>query len=953
MTVTFNTSALLSWYQAKADVPAGGSSSTTSSASTSKTKAPTPPWSTTPTAAQTNAKVQAALSGQSIINPSASKTTTSSSGASTTSTNPNYNSLFTLYQGLSTLSDLATQAAVPNQSSFQLSQLQTAFSGGLAEVQNYLTSSPFTGFDVTSGTDTAQQQSTAAVPTASDVYTTGTIYSGDQNTPIPALAGNISFSATVTTQYNAPKTINFNLDDMGSTPRTIGNVVNYLNAQLKAAGVATSFSVVNTPGAPQTVSIGGGKTVTLPAGPDQFSLKLNGNSIETVSFSAPTQTPAVYVTQTAGLAPTTTTSTTSSSKTSTSSTSSTSSNSTSPPGTTDATQQLIKFDPSSSTPTVFTDALGNEVTNVTATAAGADGSVYVLGDINGPTTAGEISSSQKIPGAQDVALLKYDSAGNLISTSVLGAASSASGLSLAVSADGSQVAVAGTVTGALAGTTTPANSTEPSSFVSVFDSSGDPVWTARQNAAAGDQVNSVAFGADGSVYVGGTTQSSLTNAPITGQTAAYLTGYSSTGAQTFTTQLGTAGFNTINGVAVDGSTIVTAGVQNGDAVVNSFTIPSSGTPTLTATQNLGALDGGSVAGVSVNADGSVVVAGSTHNGALNAGTVTTPYASGEEAFVAQLSSSLTPSASDTLTYYKGAGDTSASAVTTSGGQVYITGQVTATPTGGEITAYDGYVAQIDPTTGAVAWSNTINSANNESAPTGIAVDPTGSSVLDLLGLPSGTIDNTPNPSVVANSSVAAGDKFTVTAFGAAQTITVTASDTLKTLAAKIQQASGYQATATVVTTSTGQEIQIKPNNPSAKVTIGDGPAGEDALPGLGLTAGVITDTTTIASKTSTVKTSYGLNLPTTLNLNSSTNIAQANAALKAATGTVASIYLNLTTPPASKTGTTNSSNGAVPAYLKAEISNYQAGLSRLTGSSSTGSSTSSSSSGSILSLFGG
>lgn len=932
MTIGINTSALISYYQAKAGIPA---SSTSSSGTTSSSTAPAPPWNTSPTPAQTSAQVQAALSGGSIIKPQTSQL----SGGG----NANYNNLFALYQGLTTLQNLATQAAAPGQSTGQIDQLQSAFSRGLSQVQSFLATNPFNGFKVVQGKDTTQQQAGLGVASETDNYTTGTIYSGAPNTAVPALQGDLSFTATVTGLYGAPKTVNFNLDDLGTTTRSVGNVANYLNAQLKAAGVASTFSVVHTPGAPQTISLASGQKVTLPAGPDQYALKLNGNSLETVAFSAPTQTPAIYVAQTAGVAAAKSTASTTSAATSTTSTGS-STNSTSST-TSGPVQQLLKLDPSASNPRVFTDALGKTVTNVTATATSPDGSVYVLGDINGPTSAGETSASQTIIGSQDVALFKYDSAGNLLTTSVLGAASSASGLALAVSADGSQVAVAGTVTGALSGTTAPADPTVPSSFVSVYDSKGDPVWTARQNASAGDQVNSVAFGANGAVYVGGTTQSTLNGAPLTGQTSAYLTGYTSKGVRQFTSQFGATGQNKVTGVAVDGASIVTAGVENGDAVVRSFAIPASGAPTLTATRDLGAVQGGSVAGVAVNADGSVVVAGSTHNGALDAGTVTTAYTSGQEAFIARLSADLTPSASDTLTYYKGAGDTTASALTIAGGQVYLAGQVSVAPSTGQTTAYDGYVAQIDPASGAVNWSNLITSGNNESAPVGIAVDPTGSSVLDALGLPTGTINKVPNQTLVADGAVAAGDQFTVTAFGVARTVTITAADTLDTLATKIQQASSYQATTTVVTTNGVRQLQIKPSNSQSLITLGDGPTGQDALPGLGLTAGLIAATTTIQSKTSTVKTSYGLSLPSTLNLNSTASIAAAKTALTSASGTIAGIYLDLTTPPKSKTSGNTSLTGTVPAYLQAEIANYQAGLDRLTGGSTSAST-------SLASLFG-
>ena len=921
MSIGIDSNALLSYYQLKAGIGAGASAS--GSGPPAK-PAPSPPWYLTPTAAQVSALVTAALNGAPIINLNATKIDVA--GAS-----PNYKNLFALYQGLSTLKDLAAQAAKPGQSTGQVALLQKAFTNGLAQIQNYLGTSPFSGFTVAQGSDSAQQ-STNGVLAETDVYSTGTVYAGDQSTPVAALAGNISFSATVTKTTGAKVTVNFNLNDLGSTPRTLGNVVNYLNSQLKAAGIATQFSVVQTPAAPQTVSLGGGKTFTLPAGPNQFSLKLNGNTFESLAFSAPSQTPAVYVAQTAGI---NTPPATTGAPGSTASTAGTG-----------ATQQLLKLDPGASTPRTFTDALGKQVTNVTATATAADGSVYVLGDINGATSAGETSASQNIAGTQDVALLKYDSAGNLLTTNILGAANSASGLALAVSQDGTRVAVAGTVTGALSGTTTPTDPSVPSSFVSVYDNLGNPVFTDRQNAAAGDTANSVAFGANGAVYVGGSTSST-----VAGQSAAYLTGYSSSGVQTFTTQFGSAGQNSVTGVAVDGSSIITAGVENGDAVVHSFTIPTSGTPTLAATRDLGALQGGSVAGVSINTDGSVVVAGSTHNGSLSGGTVTTPYSSGEEAFIAKLSAGLTPQASDALTYYKGSGDTTASAVTIAAGQVYIAGQISVPPTVGQTSAYDGYVAQIDPNTGTVNWSNLISGPDNESAPHSIAVDPKGSSVLDLLGLPTGTINYTPNPNLTANSAVVPGEQFTVAANGVTRSVTIAANDTLLTLATKIGQASSYQAIAKVVTIGGVQELQIAPVNAGASVTLGSGPVGQDALAALGLTSGVITTATTaVKSKTNTLLSSYGLNLPTTLNLDSAANITAAEAALTSATGTVARIYLNLTTPPKARTaGANTSANGPVPKYLTAEIASYQNALARLGGGSSSGSSSSGLS---IINLFG-
>jgi hypothetical protein len=192
MTISIDSSLLLSYYDLKAGVPASSSSGSGSSSTTSST-APSTPWSKTPTTAQTNSLVQSVINGQSFINPNAAKL----SVAAGTPNYNNYKNLFALYQGLTTLQDLATQANTSGISSYQLGQLQTAFSSGMTQLQSYLNTSPFTGFNVAEGTVGATSQSSSGVPTESDTYNTGLTWAGDPNTPIPALSGNVQFSLSV------------------------------------------------------------------------------------------------------------------------------------------------------------------------------------------------------------------------------------------------------------------------------------------------------------------------------------------------------------------------------------------------------------------------------------------------------------------------------------------------------------------------------------------------------------------------------------------------------------------------------------------------------------------------------------------------------------------------------------------------------------------------------------
>jgi hypothetical protein len=283
-------------------------------------------------------------------------------------------------------------------------------------------------------------------------------------------------------------------------------------------------------------------------------------------------------------------------------------------------------------------------------------------------------------------------------------------------------------------------------------------------------------------------------------------------------------------------------------------------------------------------------------------------------------------------------------MTVANGQVYITGKIAATPTpgSGDLTAFDGYAAQIDPTTGAVTWSNTFTGTDHQAAPDSIAVDATGASSLDALGLPTGTIAFIPSQNIMANSSLQVGESFLVKSnFNALpQKVTIAANDTLLTLAQKITQASGYGASVQVVTGTGGvQQLKITPSSAASQITLEAGPPGQNALPALGLSEGLVTTNATAKAKsastaggaiaTTSLKANYALGLESSLSLSSPGGISNALAQLGGAITTVKQIYTDMTTKPSAQTA---GYQGAVPAYLTAEIANYQAALARLTSS---------------------
>ena len=917
---------------------------------------PTPPWLTASTStssssssttipAQTNALMQSLLAGNKLINPS----TAQLSGAGTDpNAAANYRNLFALYQGLTSLQSIAKAATSQNLTASQTQQLQQAFQAGMQQVQTYVGSQPFNGFQVYQTAPVASATTSTAIAATDQTYVTQPLYEGAPNGIVPGFQGDVQFSLTATRASGSQVTVNFDLSQMGDQPRTFGNVLNYMNGQMAAAGLATRFGESFTAGASKTETIGS-KTVTLPPSPNQYSLKILGSTAESLTFQAPTTNPAVYVGQSSGI------------------TAATAATGTTP----DAVQQLVKFDasstPADSTETngqVFNQPLGASVSKVVATATASDGSVYTLADVTGSI------NGQAIQGSQDVALIKYDSAGNVIFTQTLGADTSASGYGLAVSADGSQVAVVGSTSDNLNPTTTSTSSTSafvsaatppPQGFVTVYDSSGNEEWTQQTQSIGGSgtgvQPSSVAFGANGMVYVAGQVDGSIPGGGgSSGGIDAYVQAFHATSVPlhdgtgdsqwvvtpTAAAQYGSASQDHATGVAVSGSSIYVSSMENGSAVVRQFTASgTSGTGlTQSASLNLGSLQGGNVAGVAVNSDGSVIVAGSTHNGALNGGTVTQAYSSGEEAFIANLSANLQPGS---LTYLGGSGDQTASAVTVSNGQVYVAGQISTTPvTGmGETSAWNGYVAAVDPTTGQVTWTQQYTGTEHEVAPTSIAVAQTGSSVLDQLGLP-GSIDTTPSQELVTDTSLRPGDQFFIqTGSSTPVAVTISANDTYQTLSQKIAKASNYALTVTVVPGTSGNTLKLAPAFGDTQVSILPGAAGRNALSALGLSQGTLTKAASTESSPSpsstsgpptqqnSLKNGYSLNLSSLMNLTSPAKATAAGAALSLAISTVKSIYSDMTTEPAVGNG---SSSGAVPTYLTNEIANYQAALARLTGS---------------------
>ena len=942
MTIGFDTSLLTAWYASKAGITSS-SGSNGSSAAPPTQYAPTAPWNpgqqtTADVPALQTAAVQSAMTGGKLIDENAAKLDLAGSS-------DDYKKLFALYQGLGTLSAVADQMKNKGLTTADTDQIKKVFASGLAEIQSYTDSLQLSQARITRGQVTDSAKTTAAVPATTLTgydYTTPPLVSGDITAPVAALQGDVKFNMSIK-RAGTTHAIAIDLSQMGATPRTLGNVVTYINTQLAASGVATRVATLRIPGGDRTVTVGG-KPVTVGTNPDQWALKVKVDSGDTVTLSPVTTAPSVYVAQTVGNPnpdkdPTTNDGVTNSQLLKIQSDTSVVGAPVTPPG------QATQVDGQ-----VWSQNMEASVGTVHATQVAPDGSVYVLADVTGKV------AGQTLQGPQDVALMKYDSAGKLMYTRTLGAAGTASGLALSVSSDG-KVAVAGKLTGTLTGSTDGAlNSGSNSSFadntdsfVTLYDAQGNETWTQRRGARLNDEADNVAFGADGTVYVAGRSQSQMPGGSAIGGWDSYLEGFKADAAgnvkTVFTQTVGSTGSDKPGGLVVDGTSLVMADNEDGHAVLRRYDV-SGAAPTLTATRDLGDLQGGAIAGLALNG-GQVVVAGSTANSALAAGTITSAASGGTDAFVAQVASNLTPTGGDSLAYYGTSGNDSVSGLAVAAGKVYISGQAGGLLPGATTNGTkNSFVAQIDVGTGTVGWSREFTGKDGFAVPTALAVDAGGASALDRLGLPTGTLGGDTSEQLSAVTSVRAGDQFQVRNGdnGAKTTVTIDPGETLETLSAKVTRAFGFQASVTVTTTLDGtRALTIKPINDRDTLELFGGPAGKDALSQLGLPEGIVRNTT--VDKNGAVVPSdgkgqiYGLGLDDGLNLDTASAMSHVASQLANAQGTIRQAYKDLlaaATPDSVKQAqkaAQAAASGTVPAYLTAQIANYQAGLDKLLGNS--------------------
>lgn len=791
--------------------------------------------------------------------------------------------LFALYKGLQALKDLANEAGKKETLAGQRAGLANRFLAGLAEIKSFVSTKGFDDMTLLFGDKAQSVQTGLAIGRAKYQYQGTSVLQGASDKVPDGITGTETFTVNVV-KTTGTVAVAMDLSQI-SGAKTLDSIIAYMNTQMEAAGVTSRF-------ARQTID-GINKT-----SPKQFGITVNGTLTETLRFTSAAATPSVYIAGTIESGD-------------------------------KARGHLLKLgnlaDPTPKTEAAAKVEPRRGTTDARASAVDGQGNVFVVGAASGDLGQGIVQ------GDQDVYLRKYDSQGQLIWSRLLGSSDTADAYALSVDSAGNAV-VAGRVRDKLTPTATGGGGAD--SFVTKYDTAGKEVFTRQVGSLFADQVNAVAIGADGSIYIAGQTAGTIGAGTVSaGGVDAYLQKLSATGALQFTRQFGTAGEDRIAALAVNASgELVTASVENGAAKIQKFS-SADGTSAAIWSQELGAIGEGSIGGLTVSG-AQVFVSGTTDNANLTAGgaaSIARAYGGAGDGFVFKLTDGGASASANFVSYIGTDAADSAGQVVTDGTSIYVAGT-----TRGELPGQsragtntnNAFAAKLDAN-GALAWSHQYAGVTKTAAARGIAIDPQGSSVLDLLGLPSEIrYDQTRN--VTPNSSVRPGDYFTLKVNDfASRKIEIRADDTLRSLALRINTAMGFKGEAKVVYRPAGDGIEIKVKD-DATVTLSPGSKGFDALEGLGLTPGAIYGKDVKAPIKADGKPDlkalnvFGMGLDDKVAINTETGARRAHSAINGAMEAVKKAFQRLVDGPPKDEDV--KPLGPVDANVSAALARYQSGL---------------------------
>ena len=788
------------------------------------------------------------------------------------------NRLFALYKALNRLDSIARMANREETTNGRRPGLNGDFQNGLKQIVDFVKKAEFNNLTVLPNAKASTTQSAVAIAYPKLNYTSGPVVEDDEVfSAVPNVTAADSFTISVT-KAGVTTDVDIDLANVSGT-LTLDNINAYVNQQLEAGGFGTRFARVQTGG-------------SIVEGTATWGTEIRMAPSEVINLSSAQSSPAVYVAGSTGKGA-------------------------------DLQGRVIKLGDLDG---AITSEFAANITPTDGTAAAkasaidANGNVYVVGNSSGSF------GSELNQGSEDAFLTKYDSAGNVQWTKLLGSANKASAYAVAVDPASGGVVVAGSVTGDLKPTAIGGGT---DSFVAKFDTDGNQTWLRQVAPASNDSANALTIDDSGNIYFGG----QVTGVIASGQTNAggsdaYLTKLDAQGTLLYNRQFGGAGDDAARHMAIaDDGNVVVASVQNGHAILTKYD-SADGTSAALWQLDLGDLQGGSIGGLTISG-GQIYVSGTSTNASLDAaGAAGIAQASsgGNDAFVFAAVDGGSSVTADFVSYVGTAASEQGGGVAVANGKIYLTGTTIGTFPGQAVNgagAHNQFVAQLDAD-GTVDWTRQYGGVAGESQGVSIVADETGSSVLGALKLPRGTLHSNQSNRIESQTTARAGDYFTLKIEGKTATreakITIAKGETLRSLAVKINAALLFDGKATALPIKGGQGLKIAVND-GAQIQLIAGPKDFDALAGLGLKPQTLVHDA--KDKNDSSSNTIGLGIDGKLDLLSKSTAAHADVVMQAAMALIKQAYGKLNTPP----GQTQAVQpGAGSAYQQSRLANYQSAL---------------------------
>lgn len=895
---------------------------------------------------------------------------------------PDRQTAFTIFQALTRLQVIAEFAGQESTTDATRARLNQRFEEGLNEVRSFLNSADTNLLTFFTGSRESDAEATARIDEAPRDLS-GAFQFDTRDQAIAGLTGTEQFSLSIAKPTGTPDVINIDLSGVTGT-LSLDNIVSYINSQIEDTvlldgGGVPVLDADNNPIPANSTRL---KVNQDTGGTGKFGITIDATITETVTLSATSAAPSLFVAST--LEQTTTdgadrvaviefeqlsgtivrddafqfagTDISGTEFTQLVDEANVDQN-------TDLDANIVSLrdqfradalaDIESNTTTTSSDTLESADGTVPITdiisdqrvqattsaqniASDSEGNLFVVG-----SSAGSFGEQINAAETSDVYLTKFDRTGSVIYSRLLGSSDSATGFAVTVdSAD--NVIIAGETNNALVATDQ-LDGTD--AFVAKFNNAGDELFRYQLDTVGNTRALALTTDASNTIIVGGSSTSGITGAgSFSGVSDNFvITLDGSTGAQTGQAIFGTAGADSVQAIAIasDGNILV-ATEEQGAAVVRK--LDATNLSTEVSSISLGSLgSGGSVSGIAVDGT-TIVVTGATTLGAPNlSGATTNGIASGAlDGFAVGMSDGGASLTATFSTVIGTSGTDTIEDVAINGTDVYVTG-TTNNSFAGEtsVGASDGYVARLDATTGALEDLNQFGTSFTRTDVAGATFSTQGDSVLDILGLPSGTINRSQAETLVTQTSARVGDFFYIEIEGKRTKIEITRdSDDYGDLARQINIAGlssrssvGQPVEARIRRTTEGDVLDINTVEGGPAITLIPGDADKDLLNRIGLPAGTLLPQDQFFNTDATVLGgTFSLDLDVEYTLLSQESALFSFGALSDAVGVVQRAFRSLTPNPLADLLDRPQASGTASQATLNRIANLTSGFQRLAAS---------------------